>query len=66
MYFDTNNPPTTAQSTYNVTTAVTLYAQLKSCIDYSNSAVGSASYTISGGGTTAVFQGGTLQGGTIP
>ena len=46
MYLDTNNPPTTAQSTYSVTTGVTLYAQAKGCSTHSNSAVASAAYTI--------------------
>ena len=46
MYFDTSNPPTTAQSTYSVTTPVTLYAQLRGCSNYNNSAIASAAYTI--------------------
>ena len=46
MYFDTSNPPTTAQTTYSVTTAVTLYAQAKGCSTHTDSAVGSAAYTI--------------------
>jgi hypothetical protein len=49
MYLDTSNPPTTAQSTYSVTTAVTLYAQAKGCSTYSDSAVSAGqSYTITG------------------
>ena len=51
MYLDTSNPPTTAQSTYSVTTPVTLHAQAKGCTSHANSAVGSAAYTISGGTT---------------
>jgi hypothetical protein len=46
MYLDTSNPPTTAQSTYSVTTGVTLYAQAKGCSTHTNSAVASAAYTI--------------------
>ena len=46
MYFDTSNPPTTAQSTYSVTTGVTLYAQAKGCTHHANSAVASAAYTV--------------------
>jgi hypothetical protein len=46
MYLDTSNPPTTAQSTYSVTTSVTLYAQAKGCSTYSDSAVASATYTL--------------------
>jgi hypothetical protein len=47
MYFDTNSTPATAQTTYSVTTLVTLYAQVRGCTGYSNSAIASASYTIS-------------------
>lgn len=46
MYLDTSNPPTTAQSTYSVTTGVTLYAQAKGCSTHTDSAVASAAYTI--------------------
>ena len=46
MYEDTNNPPTTAQNTYSVTTPVTLHAQLRGCVAYNNSAIASAAYTI--------------------
>lgn len=46
MYEDTNNPPTTAQSTYSVTTTVTLHAQLRGCASYNNSAIASAAYTL--------------------
>ena len=49
MYFDTSNPPTTAQTTYSVTTGVTLYAQARGCAHHGNSVVGSAAYTISAG-----------------
>jgi hypothetical protein len=51
MYLDTSNPPTTAQSTYSVTTPITLHAQAKGCSTHADSAVGSAAYTISGGTT---------------
>lgn len=47
MYLDTNSTPATAQSTYSVTTPVTLYAQVRGCTGYGNSAIASASYTIS-------------------
>ncbi len=47
MYLDASNPPTTAQSTYSVTVGVTLYAQVRGCVAYNNSAVASAAYTIS-------------------
>ena len=46
IYFDTSPTPTTAQTTYSVTTAVTLYAQVRGCSGYNNSAVASAAYTI--------------------
>ena len=45
-HFDTSNPPTTQQDTYSVTTAVTLYAQVRGCPGYNNSTTASASYTI--------------------
>jgi hypothetical protein len=54
IYFDTNPTPTTNQTTYSVTTAVTLYAYVHGCPGYTDSAVGSAVYTISGGGTVAI------------
>jgi hypothetical protein len=47
IYFDTSNPPATAQTTYSVTTGVTLYAQARGCAHHRDSAVGSATYTIS-------------------
>ena len=47
IYFDTSNPPTTAQTTYSVTTGVTLYAQARGCAHHRDSSVGSATYTIS-------------------
>ena len=46
FYFDTSPTPTTAQTTYSVTTAVTLYAQVRGCSGYNDSAVASAAYTI--------------------
>ena len=46
IYFDTNPTPTTAQTTYSVTTAVTLYAQVRGCSGYSDSSVSSAAYTM--------------------
>jgi hypothetical protein len=64
MYLDTSNPPTTAQSTYSVTTPVTLRAQAKGCTHYANSAVGSAAYTISGG-TTLTITTVSLPSGTV-
>jgi len=48
IYFDTSNPPVTAQTTYSVTTGVTLYAQARGCAHHRDSSVGSATYTISG------------------
>ena len=48
IYFDTSNPPVTAQTTYSVTTGVTLYAQARGCAHHTDSQVGSATYTISG------------------
>jgi hypothetical protein len=51
IYFDTSNPPVTAQTTYSVTTGVTLYAQARGCAHHSDSLVGSAAYTISGPNT---------------
>ena len=48
IYFDTTNPPVTAQTTYSVTTGVTLYAQARGCAHHSDSLVGSATYTITG------------------
>jgi hypothetical protein len=56
IYFDTSNPPTTNQTTYTVTTAVTLYAYVHGCPGYTDSSVSSASYTISGS-TAPVFHG---------
>jgi hypothetical protein len=49
IYFDTNPTPTTNQTTYSVTTAVTLYAYVHGCPGYTDSAVASASYTIASG-----------------
>jgi len=46
IYFDTNSSPTTKQTTYSVTTAVTLYAQIRGCPGFLNSSVSSAAYTI--------------------
>ncbi len=51
IYFDTNPTPTTNQTTYSVTTAVTLYAYVHGCPSYTDSTISSASYTISGGST---------------
>jgi hypothetical protein len=53
IYFDTSNPPVTAQTTYSVTTGVTLYAQARGCAHHSDSAVGSAAYTISASCSTS-------------
>ena len=58
MYFDASNPPVTQQTTYSVTTGVTLYAQVRGCPGYGNSAVASAAYTTSALNTTQVFMGG--------
>jgi len=52
IYFDTSNPPVTAQTTYSVTTGVTLYAQARGCAHHRDSLVGSAAYTISAGCTS--------------
>ena len=49
MYFDTSATPTTLQNTFSVTTAETVYAQVRGCPGFGDSAVGSAAYTISGG-----------------
>ncbi len=46
IYFDTNSTPTTNQTTYSVTTAVTLYAYVHGCPGYTDSTISSASYTI--------------------
>lgn len=46
IYFGTSNPPTANQSTYSVTTAVTLYAYVHGCPGYQDSSIGNASYTI--------------------
>jgi hypothetical protein len=54
IYFDTSNPPVTAQTTYSVTTGVTLYAQARGCAHHRDSLVGSATYTISAGSPTFV------------
>lgn len=64
MYLDTNNPPTTQQTTYSVTTGVTLYAQVKGCTGYANSAIASATYTISGGSAFAYVSAGGNHGAT--
>lgn len=56
IYEDTSNPPTTLQNTFSVTTAETVYAQVRGCPGFGNSAVGSAAYTI-GGGCTLVDAG---------
>jgi hypothetical protein len=69
MYFDTNNPPGTQQTTYSVTTAVTLYAQVRGCPGYADSAVASAAYTISaiiGPFNLIVFDYGTCTSGSAP
>ena len=55
IYFDTSNPPVTAQTTYSVTTGVTLYAQARGCAHHRDSLVGSATYTISSGTFTDNF-----------
>jgi hypothetical protein len=47
IYFDTSSTPTTNQTTYSVTTAVTLYAYVHGCPGYTDSSVASAAYTIS-------------------
>jgi hypothetical protein len=65
MYLDTSNPPVTAQSTYSVTTAVTLHAQAKGCSTHANSAVGSAAYTISGGSTYTITVSSITGHGTV-
>ena len=46
IYLDTSNPPTTKQTTYSVTTAVTLYSYVHGCPGYADSSVSSAAYTI--------------------
>jgi hypothetical protein len=46
IYFDTNNPPTTQQTTYSVTTGVTLYAYVHGCPGYTDSSISSATYII--------------------
>ena len=46
IYEDTSNPPTTLQNTFSVTTAETVYAQVRGCPGFGDSAVGSAAYTI--------------------
>ena len=55
IYFDTSNPPVTAQTTYSVTTGVTLYAQARGCAHHRDSLVGSATYTISAGCTAIPY-----------
>ena len=55
IYFDTSNPPVTAQTTYSVTTGVTLYAQARGCAHHRDSLVGSAAYTISAGCTAIPY-----------
>lgn len=47
IYFDASNPPTTNQTTYSVTTAVTLYADVHGCSGFKDSGIASAPYTIS-------------------
>lgn len=66
IYFDTNNPPTTQQTTFSVTTAETLYAQVIGCPSYADSNIASAAYTIapplptySTSGVNAAFGSGT-------
>ena len=54
IYFDTSNPPVTVQTTYSVTTGVTLYAQARGCVHHRDSLVGSAAYTIASGGLALV------------
>jgi hypothetical protein len=46
IYFDTSSTPTTNQTTYSVTTAVTLHAYVHGCPGYADSTVASAGYTI--------------------
>ena len=56
IYFDANATPTTAQTTYSVTTGITLYAQVRNCVNYGDSPVSNAAYTISGGHAMVVSQ----------
>jgi hypothetical protein len=46
IYFDTNPTPVTNQTTYTVTTAVTLYAYVHGCPGYADSPVSNGSWTI--------------------
>ena len=45
MYFDASSTPTTATTTYSFTTSITLYAQVRGCASYNNSAVATWSGT---------------------
>ncbi len=65
MYLDTFSPPTTARSTYSVTTAVTLYAQAQGCTDHLNSAIGSAAYVITAPSGGTVISGGVTISGSV-
>jgi hypothetical protein len=45
IYFDTNSAPTTNQTTYSVTTTVTLYAYVHGCPGYNDSSITSAVFS---------------------